>query len=94
MNKNTMLYGLLIAGGLLAYYAWKKQSATANATANSTLNSTTSGTFVDDVSVLEGTGGIKAPVNNIVKSLSKIVEPLMPTKQERELTKQGQFLES
>jgi len=27
MNKNTVLYGLLVAGGLLAYFAYKKKNA-------------------------------------------------------------------
>ena len=48
MSKNTMFYGLLIAGGLFAYYTWKK-----NNEKNKALNTSTSGTFVDDVSVLE-----------------------------------------
>ena len=47
MSKNTMFYGLLIAGGLFAYYAWKK-----NSEKNKALKTSTSGTFVDDVSVL------------------------------------------
>jgi hypothetical protein len=80
MTKNTMFYGLLIAGGLLAYYAWKKQSAKSDATANANLNSSTTGTFVDDVPVLDGTGGIKAPAEVVIKSLSQIVEPRIGTK--------------
>jgi hypothetical protein len=79
MSKNTMIYGLLIAGGLLAYFAWKKKSATTN----STSSSSTSGTFVDDVPVsqaiadsLDNTGGIK-PVKSIKDKISQIVEPLI-----------------
>jgi hypothetical protein len=95
MSKNTMIYGLLIAGGLLAYYAWKKNSATTN----STLNSSTSGTFVDDVPVskeiadsLDNTGD--KPVKTIKEKISNIVEPLIGTKKQTVLTGQGQFLES
>jgi pSer/pThr/pTyr-binding forkhead associated (FHA) protein len=79
MSKNTMIYGLLIAGGLLAYFAWKKKSATTN----TDLNSSTTGTFVDDVPVsqaiadsLDNTGGIK-PVKSIKDKISQIVEPLI-----------------
>ncbi len=91
-----MIYGLLIAGGLLAYYAWKKKSETKN----STLGSSTSGTFVDDVPVsqeiaesLDNTGGVK-PVKSIKDKISEMVEPLIGTKQQTVLTGQGQFLES
>ena len=100
MSKNTMIYGLLIAGGLLAYYAWKKKSVTSDATANSTLNSSTSGTFVDDVPVseavansLDNTGGVK-PVKTIKDKISQIVEPFISTDKQNQLTGQGQFLES
>jgi uncharacterized membrane protein YebE (DUF533 family) len=34
MSKNTMFYGLLIAGGLLAYYAWKNQSSKSESETN------------------------------------------------------------
>jgi hypothetical protein len=95
MSKNTMIYGLLIAGGLLAYYAFKNKSATTN----STLNSSTSGTFVDDVPVskeiadsLDNTGD--KPVKTIKEKISNIVEPLIGTKKQTVLTGQGQFLES
>jgi uncharacterized membrane protein YebE (DUF533 family) len=80
MSKNTMIYGLLIAGGLLAYYAWKKNSTTSNSTANSGLNSSNSGTFVDDVPVLGSTG----TVEEVKSTLSKIVEPLIGTKAQTE----------
>jgi hypothetical protein len=86
MSKNTMFYGLLIAGGLLAYYAWKKQSAKSDATANANLNSSTTGTFVDDVPVsqaiadsLDNTGGIK-PVKTIKDKISQIVDRNVWTK--------------
>ena len=86
MSKNTMLYGLLIAGGLLAYFAWKKKSATTN----STLSSSTSGAFVDDVPVsqaiadsLDNTGGIK-PIKSIKDKISQIVEPLLGTQVQTE----------
>jgi len=85
-----MFYGLLIAGGLLAYYAWKKQSAKSDATANTNLNSSTTGTFVDDVPVseaivgaLDNTGGIK-PVKTIKDKISQIVEPLIGTQVQTE----------
>jgi len=98
MSKNTMLYGLLIAGGLLAYFAWKKKSADSAETSET---ASTSGTFVDDVPVSQGvaeellqeTGGIK-PVKSIKDTVSQIVEPLIGTKQQAQLSGQGQFLES
>ena len=86
MSKNTMIYGLLIAGGLLAYFAWKKKSATTT----TNLNSSTTGTFVDDVPVsqaiadsLDNTGGIK-PVKTIKDKISQIVEPLIGTQVQTE----------
>jgi hypothetical protein len=100
MSKNTMLYGLLIAGGLLAYFAWKKNNT--SSAGSQSQSTSTSGTFVDDVPVsqgvadelLQGTGGVKAPVKSIKDTLSQIVEPLIGTKQQMELSGQGQFLES
>ena len=84
MSKNTMFYGLLIAGGLLAYYAWKKNKANTEKTMTSPTS--TSGTFVDDVSVLEiGTGGIKPP-RPILKS--QIVEPLIAENKKLDLSGQ------
>ena len=98
MSKNTMLYGLLIAGGLLAYFAWKKNNA--GSSDSLTESTSTSGTFVDDVPVsqgiadelLQGTGGIK-PIRT-QDTLSQIIEPLIGTKQQMELSGKGQFLES
>jgi len=95
-----MLYGLLIAGGLLAYFAWKKKSAE-SAKSSETASNSTSGTFVDDVPVsqevanelLQGTGGIRPP-KTIKNTLSQIAEPLIGTKQQVELSGKGQFLES
>lgn len=75
MSKNTMFYGLLIAGGLFAYYAWKK-----NSEKNKALNTSTSGTFVDDVSVLESkpiTNSLFQLDDEIKKSVSIISEPIM-----------------
>ena len=73
MNNNTMFYGLFVAGGLLVYFSWKKNKE--NAEKEMTNPTSTSGTFVDDVSVLEmETGGIKPP-RPILKS--EIVEPLI-----------------
>jgi uncharacterized protein YjiK len=70
-----MFYGLLIAGGLFAYYAWKK-----NSEKNKALNTSTSGTFVDDVSVLESkpiTNSLFQLDDEIKKSVSIISEPIM-----------------
>lgn len=82
MNKNTMFYGLLVAGGLLAYYAWKKNKA--NAEQNTKNATSTSGTFVDDVSVLSETGGVKGIkpekqtlLDDVKNSVSKIVDPFV-----------------
>ena len=81
MTKNTMFYGLLIAGGLLAYYAWKKQSAKSDATANANLNSSTTGTFVDDVPVrLDTSSATLLEEEDTKKSISQIKEPLIGTK--------------
>ena len=45
-----MFYGLLIAGGLFAYYVWKNNSKKSK---KETLTNSTSGNFADDVSVLK-----------------------------------------
>jgi len=79
MSKNTMFYGLLIAGGLFAYYTWKK-----NSEKNKAINTSTSGTFVDDVSVLESNPIITQSYiqDEIKKPISKIIEPLIENKNE------------
>ena len=80
MSKNTMFYGLLAVGGLLAYYAWKK-----NSEKNKALKTSTSGTFVDDVSVLESkpiTNSLYQLDDEIKKSVSIISEPLIENKNE------------
>lgn len=79
MSKNTMFYGLLIAGGLFAYYTWKK-----NSEKNKALNTSTSGTFVDDVSVLESNPIITQSYiqDEIKKPISKIIEPIIENKNE------------
>lgn len=95
-----MLYGLLIAGGLLAYFTWKKNIAGASNNSKKVLNST-SGTFIDDVPVskeiadklLQNTGGIK-PVKSMTERVSEFVQPLIKGKQQEKLSGQGQFLES
>ena len=98
MSKNTMLYGLLIAGGLLAYFAYKKKSA-GSADSSETASTSTSGTFVDDVPVPQEvaneliTGGIK-PVRTIKDTVSQITEPLIGLNQQAELSGKGQFLEA
>jgi len=75
MSKNTMFYGLLAVGGLLAYYAWKK-----NSEKNKALKTSTSGTFLDDVSVLESkpiTTTATELVEDLKKSVSIISEPII-----------------
>lgn len=75
MSKNTMFYGLLAVGGLLAYYAWKK-----NSEKNKALNNSTSRTFVDDVSVLESkpiTTTATELDEDLKKSFSIISEPII-----------------
>jgi hypothetical protein len=70
-----MFYGLLAVGGLLAYYAWKK-----NSEKNKALKTSTSGTFVDDVSVLESkptTNTATELVEDLKKSVSIISEPII-----------------
>jgi hypothetical protein len=97
MNKNTMLYGLLIAGGLLAYFVWKKNSEDSENQSQTAPNSN-SGTFVDDAPVsqevadnlLQDTGGIKPPRT---ESISQITEPLIGTKQQMGLSDKNQSIE-
>jgi hypothetical protein len=74
-----MFYGLLIAGGLFAYYTWKK-----NSEKNKAINTSTSGTFVDDVSVLESNPIITQSYiqDEIKKPISKIIEPIIENKNE------------
>lgn len=84
MSKNTMFYGLLIAGGLFAYYTWKKNSEKSK---NEALNTSTSGTFVDDVSVLESKPIITQLSSSYIddeikKPISKIIEPIIENKNE------------
>jgi hypothetical protein len=70
-----MFYGLLAVGGLLAYYAWKK-----NSEKNKALKTSTSGTFLDDVSVLESkpiTTTATELVEDLKKSVSIISEPII-----------------
>lgn len=86
MSKNTMFYGLLAVGGLLAYYAWKNKKANEEA-----LTTSTSGTFVDDISVLESkpiTTTANELVDDLKKSVSKIVEPVIGKKQQDNLASQ------
>ena len=100
MSKNTILYGLLIAGGLLAYFAWKKNNA-GSGNSSETASTSTSGTFVDDVPVpqemadelLQGTGGIKS-IKSVKDTVSQIVEPLIGTTQQVQLSGKGEFLEA
>jgi len=81
-----MFYGLLIAGGLLAYYAWKKQSAKSDATANANLNSSTTGTFADDVPVLlDASSATLLDEEETKKSISQIKEPLIGTNAQNSL---------
>jgi hypothetical protein len=94
MNNKTMLYGLLFAGGLLAFYAWKKNSASkGDATTNTTTAST--GTFADDVPVTQSLGVKKDTLlNSINNSVSNIVDPFLGNIKESQPSGQGQFLES
>ena len=101
MNKNTMFYGLLAVGGILAYYAWKQHSLSMKQSSENATTplSHTSGVFADDVPVDPSvlgfqTGGIKAPLASIKESVSQIIEPLIGTPKQTVLTGQGQFLES
>lgn len=99
MNKNTMFYGLLAVGGILAYYSWEEYSLKAK---KSTQNITTPlsktlGIFVDDVSVNPSilgiqSGGKKFPFQNIKNSVSQIIEPFISTQKQNQLTGQGKFL--
>jgi hypothetical protein len=85
MSKNVMFYGLLVAGGLFAYYAFKKNSIS---TKKNTLTTSTSGTFVDDVSVLQSIGNSKLVnqlVGDVKNSVSQIVEPFIGTQKKDEL---------
>jgi len=97
MNKNTMIYGLLIAGGLLAYYAFKKEKAT-DEKAKEEATPSGSGTFVDDVPVSPKVLGIKNPNISLIKDLknkvSQITEPLMGNKQLTKRSGRGEFLEA
>jgi hypothetical protein len=49
MNKNTMFYGLIAVGAVLAYYAYKQHKLSLEQKAK---DSASTGTFVDDVPVL------------------------------------------
>lgn len=96
MNKNTIVYGLLIAGGLLAYYAWKNEKTNAEK-AKEEATSLGSGTFVDDVPVSPDVLGIKNPKKTLIQQVknktSSIVEPLIGKKQLTKLSGKAEFLE-
>jgi len=96
MNKNTIVYGLLIAGGLLAYYAFKKEKANAEK-AKEEATASGSGTFVDDIPVPAKVLGIRNPKKGSIQELknkvSQIAEPLMGTKQLTKLSGKGEFLQ-
>jgi hypothetical protein len=103
MNNKTMVYGLLALGGVLAYYAWKKNSLSAEQSLKGTSTtplSHTSGIFVDDVPVNPSVLGIPKPtsstnlVKNVKDTVSSIVEPFIGKKKQTQLTGQGKFLES
>lgn len=96
MNKNTIVYGLLIAGGLLAYYAWKNEKANADKTKEEA-TSLSDGKFVDDVPVSPDVLGIKNAKNSLIKQpknkTSLIVEPLIGKRQSTKLSGKAEFLE-
>ena len=103
MNKKTMFYGLLALGGVFAYYAWKQHSLSSEETSEGTSTtplSHTSGIFVDDVPVNPSVLGLPASttstsfVDKVKNKVSSIVEPLIGTPKQTQLTGQGQFLES
>ena len=103
MNNKTMFYGLLALGGVLAYYAWKKNSLSAEQSLKGTSTtplSHTSGIFVDDVPVSPSVLGIPASttstnfVEKVKNKVSSIVEPIIGTQKQTQLTGQGKFLES
>ena len=103
MNKNTMFYGLLAVGGVLAYYAWKQHSLSTEQNSESgttTPLSHTSGIFVDDVPVSPSVLGIPASstpiglVDTLKNKVSQIVEPFISTQKQNELTGQGNFADA
>lgn len=77
MNKNTIIYGLLALGGVLAYYSWKLNSLSVKQ--NST--SVALGTFADDVPVNPKVLGIEKEDKGlnlgIKNSVSQIIEPFV-----------------
>lgn len=97
-----MFYGLLIAGGILAYYAWKKNSLMVSKNAQkgrTSLMSATSGVFVDDVPVDPSLFGLKtsednSPFQNVKDAVSQIVEPFIGTQKQTKLTGDGGFADA
>jgi hypothetical protein len=103
MSKKTMVYALLALGGVFAYYAWKQHSLSAKKTSEENTKtplSNTSGIFVDDVPVNPSVLGIPTSttstnfVDKVKNKVSSILEPLIGTQKQNQLTGQGQFLES
>jgi hypothetical protein len=101
MNKNVMVYGLVVVGGILAYYTLKEYNLRAkkNAQNKTTPLSQTSGIFVDDVPINISVLGIQlesknSPFENIKNSVSQIIEPFISTQKQNQLTRQGEFLNS
>lgn len=97
-----MFYGLLIAGGVLVYYAWMKNSLTASQNAQKARKrsmSATSGIFVDDIPVDPSLFGLKtseddSPFKKVKDAVSQIVEPFIGTKKQNELTGDGSFADA
>ena len=100
MNKNTMFYGLLAVGGLLAYYAWKQNKLSTDKASTTTPLSHTSAIFVDDVPVNPSVLGIPTSttamdlVDTLKDKVGSIIEPLISTQKQTKLTGQGNFADA
>lgn len=104
MNNKTLFYGLLVVGGVFAYYAWKQHSLSAEETSENGTSSTTSsssiGTFVDDVPVNPNLLGVTPTtsstsfVDGIKGAVSQVIEPLIGATKQTQLTGQGNFADA
>ena len=104
MNNKTLFCGLLVVGGIFAYYAWKQHSLSTEETSetpSSTPTTSSTGSFVDDVPVNPSLLGITTSsstptsfLNKVKSAVSQVVEPFSSSTKQTQSTGQGQFADS
>jgi hypothetical protein len=91
MNNKTLIYGLLLVGGTLAYFSWKnKKTKESN---SSIMPSNNSRTFIDDKPLTDATDFIKDSFKSVKNTTSQIIEPFVNTVNGAQLSGKGDFIE-